>query len=201
MGFHPQTDWGLNGDPRVAYQPVFPQTLEDNLRQRRGRYLELSTVSAFRVNKVNELGGLYDPVYLAGLAPDSFVLCDVFTDRKVTLEDGRTQRAGAPILYYRANTTSKILDWQRMDESIYRKGDNEAVVTAKDRADGPPDGGVHPLEDPKFFYGDGTMIGYVEDPRVVVQHKWPYRPESFILISAGADGIYGTADDVRNFGN
>ena len=27
----------------------------------------------------------------------------------------------------------------------------------------------------------------------------PYRPDSFILISAGLDGLYGTGDDVRNF--
>ena len=28
----------------------------------------------------------------------------------------------------------------------------------------------------------------------------PYRPDSFILMSAGLDGIYGTDDDVKNFG-
>jgi len=28
---------------------------------------------------------------------------------------------------------------------------------------------------------------------------WPYRPDSYILISAGADGYYGTADDITNF--
>lgn len=28
---------------------------------------------------------------------------------------------------------------------------------------------------------------------------WPYKPDRFILISAGKDGLYGTTDDVRNF--
>ncbi len=28
---------------------------------------------------------------------------------------------------------------------------------------------------------------------------WPYRPDSFILLSAGKDGIYGSGDDVKNF--
>ena len=28
---------------------------------------------------------------------------------------------------------------------------------------------------------------------------WPYNAESFILVSAGADGRYGTPDDVVNF--
>ena len=27
----------------------------------------------------------------------------------------------------------------------------------------------------------------------------PYRPESYILISAGFDGRYGTSDDITNF--
>jgi hypothetical protein len=42
---------------------------------------------------------------------------------------------------------------------------------------------------------------YIRDPRVQVQNRpWPYRPDSYILISAGPDGLYGTADDIRNFG-
>lgn len=28
---------------------------------------------------------------------------------------------------------------------------------------------------------------------------WPHKADSFILISAGKDGVYGTSDDVRNF--
>jgi hypothetical protein len=28
----------------------------------------------------------------------------------------------------------------------------------------------------------------------------PYREDSYILMSAGFDGLYGTADDVFNFG-
>lgn len=28
---------------------------------------------------------------------------------------------------------------------------------------------------------------------------WPYKPDSFLLISAGSDAVYGTGDDVTNF--
>ena len=51
----------------------------------------------------------------------------------------------------------------------------------------------HPLEDANYFYE------YIRDPRVQAR-PWPYRPDSYLLISAGADGIYGTNDDIRNFG-
>ena len=29
--------------------------------------------------------------------------------------------------------------------------------------------------------------------------KRPYRAQSYILISAGKDGLYGTSDDITNF--
>jgi hypothetical protein len=40
---------------------------------------------------------------------------------------------------------------------------------------------------------------YIRDFRVQAR-PWPHRPDSYLLISAGADGIYGTNDDIRNFG-
>jgi hypothetical protein len=48
---------------------------------------------------------------------------------------------------------------------------------------------MHPLD----FYS------YIRDPKVLAR-AWPYRPDSYILISAGPDGLYGTNDDIRNFG-
>jgi hypothetical protein len=35
------------------------------------------------------------------------------------------------------------------------------------------------------------------DPTVDI--KRPYRAQSYILISAGKDGLYGTSDDITNF--
>ena len=51
---------------------------------------------------------------------------------------------------------------------------------------------VHPLSDPRRFYRN-TM-----SDRNPGQSR-PCRPDSFILISAGYDGLYGTADDICNF--
>ena len=54
------------------------------------------------------------------------------------------------------------------------------------------DGKQHPIWDSVFFYN------YITDPKVTAV-DWPYRPDSYILISAGVDGLYGTNDDICNF--
>jgi hypothetical protein len=49
------------------------------------------------------------------------------------------------------------------------------------------------------LYAPPVVKGYkLRDPKITAT-KWPYRPDSYILISAGADGLYGTQDDVTNF--
>jgi len=183
LGFHPKSDFrsnGINDNGEPVYDvdnPVF-------FDQRRGPYLELATADAFR------LGNIFNNT--APLAPNTFVLCDAFGAQKVMLANGKTARAGAPILYYRANTSGRTI------REIYNAQDNDAIVAIKDIAD---DGviGDHPLgkaqNQYQFFYDD-----YIRDPKISAR-PWPYRPGSYILISAGVDGLYGTGDDIRNFGN
>jgi hypothetical protein len=108
--------------------------------------------------------------------------------RKVTLPDGSTTRAGAPILYYRADTSRKLI------RDMYNVLDNDAIVNLKLQMDRK----IHHLaasdNQYEFFYD------YIRDPKIEAR-AWPYRPESYILISAGADGLYGTSDDIKNFGD
>jgi hypothetical protein len=56
------------------------------------------------------------------------------------------------------------------------------------------------FKDPALLTGyGGTGTGYgIQDPKIT-QNVWPYRPDSYILISAGPDGYYGTADDIHNY--
>jgi prepilin-type N-terminal cleavage/methylation domain-containing protein len=53
---------------------------------------------------------------------------------------------------------------------------------------------------PAFWTGNG-FASYVQDPRVtqVSGLHGPYNPDSYLLITAGHDKHYGTADDVCNF--
>lgn len=179
LGFHPKSDFRSNGRNDIGEfiydvgNPVF-------FDQRRGPYLELSTADAFR------LGNIFNNT--GPLAPNTFVLCDVFGAKKISLANGKTAKAGTPILYYRANTSG------RTTREIYNAQDNDAIVAIKERVDG----GIHPLADPSNQYQ--YFYDYIKDPKISAR-DWPYRPGSYILISAGADGLYGTGDDIRNFGN
>ena len=47
------------------------------------------------------------------------------------------------------------------------------------------------FENPEKFYE------ITRDYRISIER--PYRAHSYILISAGVDGLYGTGDDVFNF--
>jgi type II secretory pathway pseudopilin PulG len=186
LGFHPKSDFrstGRNDNLEYIYDVNNPVYFD----QRKGPYLELATASAFRLGNYSAFyPGLYNNT--APLAWNTFVLCDVFGKNKVTFSNGKTAKAGAPILYYRANTSGKTI------HEIYNALDNDAIVNVKQTADAK----IHPLANPgnqyQYFYN------YILDPKITAR-PWPYRPDSYILISAGVDGLYGTGDDVRNFGN
>jgi len=199
LGFHPNSAWRADGLDTVGgvgtYDPTKSRDLEppggdgipDTMNERKEPYLELGTASAFK------LGDLYrtNPNWTDTLAPDTYVLCDAFTKKKIILPaTGRTVRAGTPILYYRANTSQKLI------RGIYKVDDNDALVQLEANADLRVQ---HPLTDAtnvfQFFYDQ-----YIRDPKIEAR-AWPYRPDSYLLISAGADGLYGTPDDIRNFGN
>ena len=188
MGFHPSSAWrsdGLDaGGGAGTYDPA--QTRDNNgdgvpdtLTERKGPYLEMATVSAFKLGDLFRSGPL---------AANTYVMCDVFNWRKVVLPDGNTTMAGSPILYYRANTSRKLI------REIYNVLDNDPLVQMKYDTDGKE----QPLtrDDNQFEY----FYEYIRDPKIEAR-AWPYRPDSYLLISAGMDGLYGTNDDIKNFGD
>jgi len=191
LGFHPNSDFMSNGrnDQNVFVYDTNDPVLFD---QRKGPYLELASDNVFKLGGSGLPSGeqgLY--VGTPTLDGNTYVICDVFGNQKIRLKNGRTVSAGSPILYYRANTSEKTI------RGIYNHLDNYYIIYAKEVADGRGDD-RHPLglddNDNQFFYD------YIRDPKIEAR-AWPYRPDSYILISAGADGIYGTSDDIRNFGN
>ncbi len=51
---------------------------------------------------------------------------------------------------------------------------------------------------PATYGGSGKGYG-IRDPKAGSNPTLPYNPVTYILISAGPDGLYGTADDIHNF--
>jgi prepilin-type N-terminal cleavage/methylation domain-containing protein len=200
LGFHPESIFSKDGkkaDGTDLY-PVTPDTA--NLKARKGPYLELATTNVFRLGNSSGSAedGLFDSVS-SGLDKDKYVICDVFTIRRMTLGSGNAAKAGTPILYYKANTSSKKFDPNsNSEDQIYNAYDNFSLIILKSvTADGSA-GKAHPLAGaPKNLYKPDHEGG-IRDSKITTI-PWPHRPDSYILISAGADGLYGTSDDIRNF--
>jgi hypothetical protein len=77
---------------------------------------------------------------------------------------------------------------------MYNVLDNDALIQMKYDMDGKFHNLANTDNQYEFFYE------YIMDPKIEAR-VWPYRPDSYILISAGTDGIYGTNDDIKNFGD
>lgn len=188
LGFHPRSDFranGINDEGVFVYEPNDPILFD----QRKGPYLELASDNVFKLGTTVYRQGLF--LDTGSLAPDTYVICDVFGRQKIRLLNGQTVTAGAPVLYYRANTSEKTIT------GIYNPLDNNELVLIKELADNRGNR-RHPLawQDNNYQY----FYDYIRDPKIDAR-AWPYRPDSYLLISAGVDGIYGTSDDIRNFGN
>ncbi|RKY12706.1 MAG: hypothetical protein DRP65_00320 [Planctomycetota bacterium] len=219
FGFHPssefrndgQADWYADdGIDEPLYLPDVDGYINDlsltddakdalrkeNLTIRKGPYLELETANAIRLrdlyrNPIGSEGLQFDPV------PDRFVLCDMF---RLVKNNATGKKTGMPVLYYKANTSNFKHDpadySAQPDDNIYDHRDNQKIVELYDMWEGSV---MHPmrpsnpgLDGPALFYRNTLNPNFTNPMR-------PYKADSFILLSAGPDGLYGTSDDVFNF--
>ena len=188
MGFHPDSAFRSDGTPgsgaiNLLYLPA-------TLNARKGPYLQLENANAYKLGDLYWENGMTTGPYNAGL----FVLCDVY-NRVTNQSSGK--KIGMPILYYKANTANTEHDVQNPGNpnNIYNYLDNyELVALGMPGQQPPPAGPTHDLIDPspKRFY-----LNTKNDQITSISR--PYRADSYILISAGYDGEYGTADDICNF--
>ncbi len=200
MGFHPNSHFRkdltdgkgyllYDRDPTISVD----DPNEDNLKARKGPYLQLEKANTYRLW---HLYGGRTGVFSEDNGPYLFVLCDEYTRVRNQNTGGKI---GMPILYYKANTSNTIHDPTGSyptgpdDDNgyIYNYWDNQELVNLGLPWDTT---GTHPLAaDPAKFYE------ITRDDRIDIATGRPYRPDSYILISAGFDGLYGTDDDVFNF--
>jgi hypothetical protein len=178
LGFHRESVFRRDGLDPNTLEPLYPTSpSQGNLRARMGPYLMAESANAW------QLADIYGKGNTGPFPENTYVLCDVFERKRPS-----GARTGMPILYYRANRP----DGTRRNgdpNSIYDCTDNLALIAlgipGKPRK-------AHPLIDPKRFYLNTQDHQSPSSPQ-------PYRSDSYILISAGEDGLYGTADDICNF--
>jgi len=208
LGFHPDSGWRVDGRNRRSYSDgttthaagsyfLYDRAIPEEMDKRQGRYIDLDTANVARLGNNASHDGLFN---LGNFAPfdagaDSFVICDVFGMGKDILLEGARRRAGVPVLYYRADTSEKEL------KKVYDRLDNDTLVYVKEDADqnrkGSPASGTN--WNPLAGTGD-DFYARIRDPRASTSdYDVPFKPDSYILISAGADGFYGTSDDIHNF--
>ena len=177
QGFHPDSVFRADGKDdkgRDLYE-------RSNLLARRGPFLPPECADALT------LADIYGKGKTAPSREDIFVLCDVYRRKRETGKE-----AGMPILYYEADTSKAAHDVNDPGnpENIYNYKDNHALVGLG--VPGKP-GKQHPL-----FANPGMFYEMTRDKKVK-DKSMPCKADSYILISAGYDGLYGTEDDVTNF--
>jgi len=167
-----------------------------SLARRKPLYVNLKDTGAFVPGKLYDDTG--DVVSETSGTPIQYapVLADMFYRKKILTANNETVKVGSPILYFKANTSSKVFfkdqpasgrtDFEKWkfnykdNEAIVELGTIEKAVSAED-----------PLQlTPEEFYKSITDLNAPFDR--------PLNETTFILISAGYDGIFGTKDDVTN---
>ncbi len=186
LGFNP--DSKFTADDGAGPTELYPPTpTPENLRKRR-EYLEAKDAQLGRLANLYAGPGVFT-TNTDGLP----LLCDVY--KRSELRDSKGTRLGMPILYYKANTSKLMHDVNNPanPENIYNYKDNDELVKL----------GV--LRDPTIIHPlyqsapgpDGQVFYEKITDKSALPIQRPYNKNSYILISAGGDGIYGTGGSLR----
>jgi type II secretory pathway pseudopilin PulG len=201
IGYNPKSNFV--GEETEYYLPNDTTGENDDTQNIDGRiqYLELEGINA------NYMGDLYGSASdCAPYDPCEVVLCDVYGHQAANGE-----RTGMPILYYKANTSgtahpnptdgtlspgSSSSEGYLYEGNIYDYSDNYDLAAVSPYHSNIPTTPVNLTNEQNCaeeFY-KATW-----NKKVNIPGGRPYRSDSFILQSAGFDGIYFTGDDVYNF--
>jgi len=183
LGYHPDSIFSRDGMDIVGRQLYAPGTLG----ARKELFMQLDNASAYM------LVDIYGPGNAGSFTEDTFVLCDVY---KREMRTG--MKMGMPVLYYTAETSNKIHDANfapttALDNNgnIYNYWDNHSLVGLGKPWEQAGQGLPHDLDLTRFYRN-------TRNEKITTLSR-PYREDSYILMSAGFDGEYGTSDDIYNF--
>ena len=197
LGFHPKARFredARNGTRQLYAPYVAGIALRDNLKERKGTYIAQDNANAYRLANLyaGGTGGFRD-------SNDIYLLCDVF---KRNINNGTgDNKIGMPVLYYKSDPAGVTHDPNEGPQltkvsngfNFYNIYDNDELVRL-----GKPEGGIRHTLDSSFGRGEQDFYEITRNRQIEAARR-PFRQDSFILISAGWDGEYGTGDDVTNF--
>ncbi|MCX5632102.1 MAG: prepilin-type N-terminal cleavage/methylation domain-containing protein [Phycisphaerae bacterium] len=201
LGFHVESGYVNEGKDNTVpdtsklyiYTGIQDANRDVSLSKRKGPYLDRTNISVFTLGQI-----FNKDTYTSNfIVSDRYVICDVFT--AVNRSSGvKNYKIGTPILYFRANPSAvntELIPSTNVNDhpkNIYNYMDNYRLMALKSVADGKD----HPLWSSTI--DSGKFCGFIGDPQISNLTR-PVRPDSFLLISAGNDGLYGTKDDICNF--
>ena len=212
-GFEPLSQWIPPTDYTVQNKLYTDDP--DSLARRKGPYCQLKYGQLLTIGDLwGSISGIHDSYNATQGYEKSPVITDAFA--RNTSPSG--QRVGMPLLYFKGDSTKRF----RVDSSLqsvpdasyvdnadysnwmYNFGDNLPILELAWLRDPTIPltewGGHYPDEDnngwsrARMFY---ERITQTADPDR--NYYKPFNADTFILISAGWDGIYGTKDDIVNF--
>jgi len=209
LGFDPFSTWNAGADMNLhIYGRGNDREIAASNERRRGPYLQLKNISAFQLAEVYDprpVAGVYDGSNPDAPAP---VITDIYTTKRVKLiGSGKTGKVGTPVLYFKADPSSQIFDPAKPANSIYNFWDNADLINLGPVV--PRPGIVHhftetytEIDPASGMTVNGKQLFYkaITNPQVRPQVR-PYNNDSYILMSAGYDGLFGTKDDIYNFSN
>ncbi|MBW8014861.1 MAG: type II secretion system protein [Planctomycetes bacterium] len=180
---------GDDPDGLGLYDELNPKSIA----RRKLLYVNLKDTGAFLPEEMYGPGNIGSVVSQVSGQRAPF-LADMFYRKRISVgSTGETVKVGSPILYYKADRSSKLYLKDAtgkgpadFDTWKYNYNDNEHVINL-----GTMDDPLVPnAMDPINFYKSITDLNSPFDR--------PMNENTYILISAGYDGIYGTKDDVTN---
>ena len=214
LGYHPKSGLTANGQndvdgdltPEQIYDAVggivpssgnmaYAETALENIANRK-KFIDLENANAFQMQDIYDVATVTGAGWTDGR---SVVLGDVYAKKR---QSGK--KAGMPILYYRARSGFQFQDHLNDnngsgnpdDDDVYNFYDNELLLSLN----APEDNSIlHPLYDTITDLEDFDGIIGNQQVEQAAGIKTPYRADSYFLLSAGKDGLFGTADDVFNF--
>jgi prepilin-type N-terminal cleavage/methylation domain-containing protein len=220
-GFDPKSKWyAPTSDTKVYANTDKGSTaaeIQASLNRRKPPYVELRDTPAVLISDIYEDTRTIFSEEDGKRAP---VLTDIFLKRISV--GGKIFKIGTPILYFKADSSSRLFrdeddtDTANKDESdidlwIYNYKDNKQMAllgpldpepaTARHFPDPdatPPDPGKT-LQDIFYERITNPKVSFLKPTDPTTTYLKPYNPKTYILLSAGHDGIFGTRDDVSNF--